>query len=297
MLLTQLQRFYDETYPESMEKLISYFAVFGESGIEIDTTLPLAELIETKILDHYGEHYNRIHTGILEDRKTIALLQAAAKGDRRIHSACRRAQLSEARGGEIIAHLREIGILDVEASREAPPQKQHPKQKLKREIARHRISDKVRFRSPFLRFWFRFVSPQHHRIERGDFNSVLDRFKEQSTAFTGLVFEEVSQLYFRHKMGNDPYLRCGSYWDRVIELDILARTPGGGFIVGECKWTNTKVNKGELQKLQEKCAMVGLEPWQIWLFSKRGFSKELQAMQSDTLRLVCAEEMVDLVNP
>lgn len=296
MLLNQLQRFYDETYPESMEQLIGYFAVFGESGIEIDTTVPLAELIETKILDHYGEHYNRIHTGFLEDRKVIALLQAAAKGDRRIHSACRHARLSEARGEEIISHLREIGVLDIEVSREAPPQKEYPKQKLKREVARHRISDKVRFRSPFLRFWFRFVSPMHSRIERGDFNSVFDRFKDQSTAFTGLVFEEISQLYFRCKMGDDPYLRCGSYWDRVIELDILARAPGGGFIVGECKWTNTKVNRGELQKLQEKCALVGLEPEQIWFFAKRGFSKELAAMRSDTLVLVSAEAMKELLS-
>jgi len=295
LLLTQLRRFYEETYPENMEALIGYFAVFGESGIEIDTTVPLSDLIATKILDHYGEHYNRIHTGILEDRSVIALLQAAAKGDRRIHSACRRAHLSEAKGGELIDHLRRIGILDIEISREAPPEKLHPKQKLKREVARHRISHKLRFRSPFLRFWFRFVSPQHRRIEQGDYESVLDRFSEQDTAFTGLVFEEVSQLYLRHRLGDDPYLRCGSYWDRQIELDILARAPDGGFIVGECKWTNTNVNKGELQKLQEKCTLVGLEPEQIWLFAKRGFSNELEAMRSDTLVLVRAEEIKALL--
>ncbi|MBD3801440.1 MAG: DUF234 domain-containing protein [Campylobacterales bacterium] len=295
MLLNQLRRFYNETFPESMEILIVYFAVFGESGIEIDTTVPLPELIETKILDHYGEHYNRIHTGFLEDRQVIALLQAVAKGDRRIHSACRRAHISEAKGGEFVDHLRTLGILDLEASREAPPKKEYPKQKLKREIARHRISHKLRFRSPFLRFWFRFVSPQHRRIERGDYESVLSRFAEQDTAFTGLVFEEISQLYLRRQLGDDPFLRCGSYWDRVIELDILARAPGGGFIVGECKWTNSNVNKGELQKLQEKCALVGLEPEQIWLFAKRGFSNELEAMRSDTLVLVCAEEMKELI--
>ena len=295
MLLTQLRRFYDETYPENIETLIGCFAVFGESGIEIDPTVPLPELIETKILEHYGEHYNRIHNGFLEDRQVIALLQAVAKGDRRIHSACRRAHLSEAKGGEIADHLRRMDILDLEVSREAPPQKAYPKQKLKREVARHRISHKLRFRSPFLRFWFRFITPQHRRIERGDFESVLTRFAEQDTAFTGLVFEEISQLYLRQKLGDDPYLRCGSYWDRQIELDILARTPGGGFIVGECKWTNTKVNRGELQKLQEKCALVGLEPEQIWLFAKRGFSKELEAMRSDTLVLVSAEEMKKLL--
>lgn len=291
MLLTQLRRFYETTYPDSMEKLVAYFAVFGESGIDVETTVPLSELIEMTVLEHYGEHYNRIHNGFLEDEKVIALLQAAAKGDRRIHSACKHAGLSETKGGEIIAHLREMGILDVEASREAPPQKLHPKQKFKREVARHRISHKLRFRSPFLRFWFRFISPMHRRIEQGDYESVLSRFEEQNSAFTGLVFEEVSQLYFRLQMGDDPYLRCGSYWDRLIELDLLARGNNGGFIAGECKWTNTKMNRGELVKLQEKCALVGLQPEQVWLFAKRGFSNELRSMRSDALVLVEAEEM------
>ena len=295
MLLTQLRRFYDETYPEDMETLISYFAVFGESGIEIDTTVPLPELIEAKVLEHYGELYNRIHMGFLEDRSVIALLQAVAKGDRRIHSVCRNARLSEAKGGELIEHLQRIGIVALEASREAPPVKEHPKQKLKREVARHRISHKLRFRSPFLRFWFRFISPNHRRIERGDYESVLSVFAEQDTAFTGLTFEEISQLYVRHRLGDDPYLRCGSYWDRLVELDVLARIPGDGFLVGECKWTSTSVNKGELQKLQEKCALVGLEPEQIWLFAKRGFSNELEAMQSDSLVLVSAEAMKVLI--
>lgn len=295
MLLTQLRRFYDETYPEDMETFISYFAVFGESGIEIDTTVPIAELIVTKVLDHYGEHYNRIHTGILEDRSVIALLQAVAKGDRRILSVCRNARLSEAKGGELIEHLRRIGIIGLEASREAPPKKLHPKQKLKREVARHRISHKIRFISPFLRFWFRFVSPNHRRIEKGDYESVLNLFAEHDTAFTGLTFEEISQQYVRHRLGDDPHLRCGSYWDRMIELDVLARIPGDGFLVGECKWTSTSVNRGELQKLQEKCALVGLEPAQIWFFAKRGFSNELEAMQSDSLVLVSAEAMKELL--
>lgn len=295
MQLTSLRRFYESTYPENMEALVAYYAVFGESGIEIDATVPLNELITVKVLEHYGEHYNRIHQGILAERDTIALLQAAAKGDRRIHSACRRAHISESKGGELIRQLRHQGIVSIEVSREAPPEKLHPKQKLKREVARHRISHKLRFPSPFLRFWFRFVSPMHRRIEQGDYESVLTRFSEQSTAFTGLVFEELSQLYFRQLTGEDPYRRCGSYWDRVIELDMLARSASGGFIVGECKWTNTKVNRGELQKLQEKCALVGLEPEQIWLFAKRGFSKELEAMQSERLVLVNAECMKSLL--
>lgn len=295
MLLKQLQAFYTETFPENMETLIDYFAVFGGSGIPIDIHRPLEELIVDEVLENYGALYNRIHADFLNDRETVRLLQAIARGDRRIHSACRRAQVSEARGGEIIAHLRRIGMIDIEPSREAPPQKLYPKQRLKREIARHRISHKLRFRTPFMRFWFYFISPRHLQIEQGEYEGVLERFRQHHTAFTGLVFEELSQLYLRTILGDDPHLRCGSYWDRKVELDILARAPGGGFIVGECKWTNAKVNRSELGKLEEKCGSIGLEPAQIYLFSKRGFSKELRQLESDRLLLVEAADFRQLL--
>ncbi len=295
MLIEQLKDFYHSTYPEDMETLIRYFAVFGGSGIDIDTTEDIEILLERNVLEHYGEHYNRIHTDILEDADTVALLQAIAKGDRRIHSACRRARISEARGGELIAHLRQLGIIDIEPSREAPPEKAYPKQKLKRELSRHRISHKLRFRQPFLRFWFRFISPQHRRIERGIYEGVFEHFNLQHTAFTGLVFEELSQQYLKRNLGDDPRLRCGSYWDRQIELDILARHPQGGFVVGECKWTNTKMNRSELVKLQEKCMTVGLRPISVYLFAKRGFSNELTDLQNDELTLVDAQRLSALL--
>ncbi len=295
LLIDRLREFYHSTYPEDMETLIRYYAVFGGSGLDIDTTLPLETLIETEILDRFGEHYNRIHTDLLERPETVALLEAVAGGDRRIHSACRRAHLSETRGGEIFSHLQRAGILDLEPSREAPPQKRHPKQKLKKEVARHRISHKLRFRNAFLRFWFRFVTPKTRSIERGDYAPLFDTFDTQHTAFTGLVFEEISQLFLCRELGNDPRRRCGSYWDRQVELDLLARTENGGFVVGECKWTNTKMNRSELQKLEEKCALVGLEPERIVLFSKRGFSNELKQLENETLRLVDAAELQRLL--
>ncbi len=291
LLIDHFRAFYRSTYPEDIETLIRYFAVFGAGGFDIDTTIPIKRLIEEKILDEYGELYNRIHADLPDAKESVALLQAVAKGDRRIHSACRRARLGETRGGELVAHLRAAGFLDLEPSREAPPQKAYPGQKLKREISRHRISHKLRFRSPFLRFWFRFVSPNAARIERGMYESLFEQFDRQHTAFTGLVFEELSQLYLQHELGDDPFLRCGSYWDRHIELDILARAPEGGFVVGECKWTNTKMNRSELLKLEEKCALVGLEPQRIFLFAKRGFSNELLALEKETLRCVGADAL------
>jgi hypothetical protein len=67
----------------------------------------------------------------------------------------------------------------------------------------------------------------------------------------------------------------GSYWDRYIELDIMAKTSNGKTIAGEAKWKNQKISKNTLNKLQKKCELAGLKVDYFALFSKSGFSNEL----------------------
>ncbi len=75
-----------------------------------------------------------------------------------------------------------------------------------------------------------------------------------------------------------------------VEIDILAITKSMKIYVGECKWTNHKVNKKEVHKLLEKCTKLGISPNKVLLFSKRGFSNELEHNQSPNLALYCAED-------
>jgi len=177
-----------------------------------------------------------------------------------------------------------------------PPKKIHPKQRLKREVARHRISDKLRFNSPFLRFWFYFIAPFHNKIETGNFDPVIKLFNEQHYSFTGFIFEELSLEMLHRRYLDNPLVSAGSYWDRQVELDILAKTKSGKIIAGECKWTNTKINKSELTKLLEKCKTASITPDVIALFAKRGFSNELLRMKSDQLQLYSAEDFSDLLH-
>ena len=65
--------------------------------------------------------------------------------------------------------------------------------------------------------------------------------------------------------------------------------------IGECKWTNHLVNKKELHKLKEKCEKLDIEPTQIVLFSKRGFSKELQSLAGKNVALYSSSDFSALV--
>jgi uncharacterized protein len=290
MLLRQLRSFYTRHFPDDMEQLIEYFAVFGGLGWELDLDRPVEELIVEQICDNYGHLYNEIIRRTTDDPTYHRLLSAIAVGDRRVHSAFKRARMSESKGGAALGYLRDAGVLEMEYSREMPPVRDYPKQKLKREVARHRISHKIRFTSPFLRFWFFFIAPLHREIEQGNYEPLLERLAQRRSGFTGRVFEALSNLFLEQMHKEDPIVEHGSYWDRQVEIDILAETAAGRLIVGECKWTNHKINKSELGKLMAKCETTELTPDIVALFCKRGFSKELEQMKGPRLELYSAQD-------
>lgn len=293
MLLKYFRSFYVQNFPNDMEQCIDAFAVFGGFGKPLDLDTPLETLITDHILENYGELYNAIALMIQDDDDTRRLLSAIAIGDRRTHSAFKRAHLSPAKGTASLDFLRHNYLITIEKSREQAPQKLYPKQKLKREVSRHRISHKMRFTLPFLRFWFYFIAPRHKMIVEGNFESVIEAYHQHRQAFSGYLFEELSNILLKQEFPN--IIDSGSYWDRQVEIDLLALSDNRELIAGECKWTNHKVNKKELHKLEEKCEKLALKPDCIVLFSKRGFSNELLTLADDKLKLYSAEDFKKLL--
>ena len=281
----QFRSFYFRHMIHDIEKLIEYFSVFGGLGWKIDIDTPLETLIQTEILDNFGPLYNQIIELTTSETRYLKLLTNLSRGDRRIFSAFNKSGLK---------HLQEVGVLEAEYSREEPPTKDN--NKLKREIARHRISHKMRFTSPFLRFWFYFIEPMKKEIELGHYEKVIDNFKKHHQAFVGYTFEELSNELLKLKLSSLQLIDSGSYWDRHVEIDLMATSLNQKLIIGECKWKNHKLNKKELNKLNEKCEKVGFEPDILMLFSKRGFSKELLSIQDKSLRLYSCEDFEALLS-
>lgn len=294
MLLDQFRSFYFKNYPDDMEQLIEYFAVFGGLDIELDSSMHITELIRLHIFGNFDEISKKIERLTHSDPINIRLLNALAVGDRRIFSAFKRAGLNNGNGGAALKYLQERGVVEVEYSRETHP-KELQESKLKRELARHRISDKVLFTQPYLRFWFYFIAPHRKEIEAGDYNNFFESFNEKQNQYTSLVFEELSELLLNYNLRDAQILSSGSYWDMNMEIDILTLTDDGSIYVAECKWTNHKVNKKELNKLEDKCEKLGISPTQIVFFSKRGFSKELDSMASKDIALYKAKDFKALL--
>ena len=294
-LLEQFRSFYIRNYPDDMEIQIEYFSIFGGLGWEIDTSKDVAVLIQDLILNNFTEIDKQIQDLISISSEQRRLLRALAIGDRRIFSAFNRAGLNNQNGGVALNQLEDKGLIQIEFSREEPARSLNPKGKLKREVARHRISHKVLFTYPFIRFWFYFIVPHIHEILEENYDDFFKDLQKRQNSYTSLVFEELSEVLLNYNLRDSQIISSGSYWDANIEIDILTITNDEKTYVAECKWTNHIINKKELHKLREKCQRLDIEPTQIIFFSKRGFSKELLSNQSKDLALYTSNDFESLV--
>ncbi len=294
-LLEQFRSFYFRNYPDDMETQIAYFAVFGGLGWEIDTTKPIYTLIQELIINNFEILNAKIEELIDTEPTHKRLLQALAVGDRRIFSAFKRAGLNNGNGGGALNYLQDMGLIQMEYSRERHPREKNLNAKLKRREARHRISHKVLFTHPFIRFWFYFIVPQIKNIREKNYTKLESNIQEHLNSYTSLVFEELSEVLLNYNLRDAQIISSGSYWDANLEIDILTITDDEKVYVCECKWKNHKINKKELHKLNEKCFKLSITPSQIILFSKRGFSKELELLRSTSLALFSADDFTLLL--
>ncbi len=289
-----LRNFFQRNLPGDMEQCIELFAIFGGYDEPINTDESVKSLITHHILESFETHSTHLLSPLHNDPLYLNLLHAVAVGDRRQGSAYRRARIGKERGAEAFEFLRFSGYLTLERSREMPLERAHPKQRFKKEIEHHRISHKYRFTTPFIRFWFAFVKPFIASISERNYEPFFNHFHAHFNAFVGFTFEELCDLYIRDVLApkfNSDVLDSGSYWNREVEIDLFCETMEGEIWVGECKWTNHKVNKKELHKLEEKCTKLSITPNKILLFSKRGFSNELRDMNDKQLYRFCAEDL------
>lgn len=206
-------------------------------------------------------------------------------GDGQTHTAYKRANTSAEVGANAVEELCETGIITLEKSKKI----------FTSWSENESVSNKLYFTSPFLRFWFTFVSPLFKGVRDGDFKEVRERFKNRESEFIQLPFVQLSHEVLKLSMKEDPIVEISSYWDNKIELDIYAKTESGKTIVGSCKYTNSKVKKSELTRLQEICANSSIEADTFVLFSKSGYSSELKALKGEGLKLLTIKNFKKLV--
>lgn len=204
-----------------------------------------------------------------------SVLTGIAMGDGRSNTAFKRANVSQEVGNSALDYLCENGMI-----------KRNFSKKISNSWMDHEASSaKLSFNTPFIRFWFAFVSPIFKGIQEENYEEFHQRFTNRFDEFLNLTFEQLSKELLQKSFTQDVIVDIGSYWNGETDIDIFAKTASGKTIAGICKYTNTKTKKNELTKLKETCSKAGLKADIFVIFSKTGFSNELKSLKGEDLRL------------
>ena len=286
-LLEQFRSFCFQNNATDFEKAVEYFSVFGGMGWRVDLSKPLEELIEEKVLANYRYIHGDITKITQSNNIHHSLLTAIATGDRREHSAFKKANVKREEGEESIDFLIEKGLLVFDRSLEKPVDEKDAN------------SDKLLFTQPFMRFWFSSISPYYKGIKEGDYKEVKERWNHMKQGFSDLIYDQLVMELMKKSFKDDPkggyVASIGSYWDKNVEIDILAKRKSGKMIAGICKYSKSKANKSELTKLKEKCAQAELDVDTFVIFSKNKFSSELKKEKGENLKLFSTRNMIILM--
>ncbi len=274
-ILEQFRTFCTLNAPETLEQALEYFAVFGGMEGSVPMALPLEAAIEATLLDNYAVLHRDIAARTGGDSDCHALLSGIALGDRRTHSAFKRARLSAEAGNKALNAMCDAGLIVREKAR--PNSFSW--------IDGDVISDRLHFTAPYLRFWFGFVSPLFKGIREGEYGEFRERYANRSAGFAEQVFEALAMELLKAEFREDPISTIGGYWDQNVEIDIIARTASGKTVAASCRYSNGKLKKSELAKLKAQCERAGFTPDVFVLVAKNGFSGELRALRGEALRL------------
>lgn len=268
-----------------METALNYFAVFGGLDIKIDMSKPLGKLIERHILNEYYDIQDYIAKLTKNSLPYYKVLTGIALGDRRVNSAFKRSEMEYDEGVKALYELEELEVITTETSIDHITNK----------FEENEVADKLLFTTPFLRFWFGFVSPLYRGIKRNEYDEFFERFGNYSAEFMQLVFEQIAHEFVKESFKDDPIEEIGRYWDESDEINIVAQTESGEIIIGSCKYTNSKMKKSELTRLKELCEKLDIVPDHVFLFSKSGFSNELKSLKGEGLRLFTTKSFKQLL--
>ncbi len=288
-----MKDFYKEFSYLDIKELIEYFSVFdGYKDLKcLKIKESLLENIETNIL--YKFDVLKSDFIFCEDKdfqKDIEkFLYRLAIGSRKSYSVYKK-DISFYRGKNIYKILFKKNIIIKEVSRENDSFRLNKRRK--KGYRGYQIEDKIKFTKGFYRFWFMFIYPYYKELEVKKYQEVLKNIEKNLDYFISLNFEYLSNKLLRYKISD--IVEDGSYWDKYIEIDVLAKTSDGTLYIGESKWKNHKINGSILNKLKKKCAKSGFEVDYFVLFSKSGFSNELLKSKDKNLILYDLNSFKDL---
>jgi len=288
---TLLQHFRSFAYQNNIKDFdtaLEYFTVFGGTGWDVDVSQSVATLIEEKILSNYEGLHESMTRYTHNNGLYHMVLSIIALGVNYENDVFKKAKVGREKGEEAIDYLLSKSLVKFDFSVEKPLKEGGGK------------SDKILFDLPFMRFWFAMISPNYQSITDGDYDEFAQKWHKTRVNFSillsNLLLLELVKETFNAKNENDPIVKIGSYYDKKLEIDVLAIRKSGAMIAGACKYSQDPAKINMMHTLIEKCEKSELDIADYVLFSKNGFTPEVEALKEKEVILLYGTALSSLLD-
>jgi len=288
---TLLQHFRSFAYQNNIrdfDTALEYFTVFGGTGWDVDISKNVDVLIEEKVLTNYESLHESMTRYTHNNGLYHMVLNIIALGVNHEKDVLKKAKVGKEKGEEAIDYLVSKSLIKFDLSVEKPLNEGGGK------------SDRVLFDLPFMRFWFAMISPNYQSIAEGNYDEFAQKWHKVKDNFSvllsNLLLLDLVKETFNEKNKEDPIEKIGSYYDKKVEVDILARRKSGAMIAGACKYSPDPAKSNMMHTLIEKCAKAELEISDYVLFSKNGFTPEVEVFKEKEVIFLSQIELSSLLD-
>ncbi len=256
-----------------------------------DSRKSLKENLLYNLFDENSVLFNERENYLKEEFKEVStynsILTAIASGCTKLTEIADRADIQVGALPKYLEKLKEVGIIS-----KLTPLGGNGRKGI------WRISDL------FFRFYFFFVPRNISTIVSGrmekSYDTLIAPFLND---YMGKVAEEIAAEYIeRYASLPFPLKEIGTWWGgsrklkKEIEIDIVASSAiDDERIIGSVKFRESKTEAAELDLMIEYANEMGADGnYHYWLFSRSGFTEDLQKLQSDRIRLFTLDDMYNV---
>ena len=289
-------KYYGEFFPnKTTEELIPFYAVTGgvpKYILSFQNDGDVFSAINNRVLTSQSYLYDEptflLQKEVSEVGSYFTLIKAIAMGN---HKLADIASCVGVKQTSLTKYLRNLIDLDL-VEREVPVTESAPE---KSKSGLYKIVDN------YIAFWFKFVYPYRAYLEKGETNYVLEKIKSGfKQNYVSFVYEDICREKIWdmavEKRWDFEIAKVGRYWDKEMELDIVALDRSGkNAVIGECKYSQAEKGLNVLHELQAKAQKLAkkcdITRTQLIIFSNGGFSQGLRDESARTPDLLLVERV------
>lgn len=267
----------------SVEESIGAWSVFGGTPHylkSLDAEKSLEHNISRLVISEQGSLRDEpeflLRSELSQPQRYMAILKAIASGNVKRNRIVQETGLENI--GTYLSKLERLRLVE----REVPVTEDPPRSR----------SGRYRIKEPMVKFWFRFVYGNEDRIGLTEtpFEDIVEPGLSDFIAprFEQLCIDKLPKLIERD------FTATGRWWYQEHEIDVVGLKEDGK-VLGECKYTSTKVGTGLLKDLERKEKHIRVDgDTEYVLFSKSGFTDELKGLEAERkdLYLFTAQDLL-----